>query len=72
MFAIEFQARVKKNGTIEIPAQYRDKLKKVVRVIVLTEGIEKTNNLIDQLLETPFKAKEFKPLTRDDIYGRSQ
>lgn len=69
MFAIEFQAKVKKNGTIEIPVQYRDKLKEIVRVIVLTEGEQKTSNLIDQLLEKPFEAKGFRPLTRDEIYG---
>jgi hypothetical protein len=69
MYAIEFQAKVK-NGTIEIPSQYRDKLKRVVRVIVLAEVEEKTDNLIDQLLETPFRLKGFEPLSRDEIYAR--
>jgi hypothetical protein len=70
MYAVEFQAKVK-NGTIEIPSQYRDKLKEVVRVIVLAEVEEKTDNLIDQLLETPFRVKGFEPLSRDEIYGRA-
>ena len=70
MYAVEFQAKVK-NGAIEIPSQYRDKLKKVVRVIVLAEAEEKTNNLIDQLLETPFRVKGFEPLSRDEIYARA-
>jgi hypothetical protein len=69
MYAIEFQAKVK-NGTIEIPSQYRDKLKRVVRVIVLTEVEEKTDNLIDRLLETPFRVKGFEPLSRGEIYAR--
>jgi hypothetical protein len=43
MYAVEFRAKVK-NGTIEIPSQYRGKLKKVVRVIVLAEMEESTNN----------------------------
>jgi hypothetical protein len=68
MYAVEFRAKVK-NGTIEIPSQYRDKLKEVVRVIVLAEMEEKTNNLIDQLLETPFQLKGFEPLSRDEIYA---
>jgi hypothetical protein len=69
MYAVEFQAKVK-NGTIEIPSQYRDKLKEVVRVIVLAEMEEKTNNLIDQLLETPFRIKGFQPFSRDEIYAQ--
>lgn len=70
MYAIEFQTKVK-NGKIEIPSQYRDKLNEVVRVIVLAEVEEKRDNLIDQLLETPFQVKGFEPLSRDEIYGRS-
>ncbi len=36
MYAVEFPARVK-NGTIEIPEQYRDRIKEHVRVILLSE-----------------------------------
>ena len=60
MHAVEFRARVT-DGTIEIPSQYRDKLRKVVTVIVLTEVEEETNDLIDQILETPFYVKGFEP-----------
>jgi hypothetical protein len=70
MYAVEFQAKVK-NGTIEIPAQYRDRIKQMVRVIVLAEADERTSNLIDQLLENPLRVKDFKPLTRDEMYARS-
>lgn len=70
MYAIEFQAKVE-NGTIVIPSQYRDKLKDVVRVIVLAEAKEKTSNLIDQLLEKPLRSPGFRPLSRDDIYAQS-
>lgn len=69
MQAVEFQAKIK-NGKIEIPAQYQDKLKNVVRVIILTDDSEPTPNLIDQLLATPLKVKNFKPLSRADIYER--
>ncbi len=70
MYAVEFQAKIK-NGVIEIPSQYRDKLKKVVKVIVLVESEEKAGNLIDQLLETPLRVTAFKPLARDEVYARS-
>ena len=67
MQAVEFQAKIK-NGTIEIPSQYQDKLKEVVRVIILTDEGETTTNLIDQLLTTPLKVKDFRPLTRTEVY----
>lgn len=67
MHAVEFQAKIK-NGMIEIPAQYKDKLKEIVRVIILTDESETTANLIDQLLASPLKVKNFKPLSRVEIY----
>jgi hypothetical protein len=69
MVAVEFQASVE-NGTIEIPSQYRNKLKKVVRVIVLAESEDGPENLIDQLLETPIRLEGFEPLSRDENYAR--
>ncbi len=68
MYAIEFQAKIKE-GTIMVPLQYRDKLKAVVRVIILADTQEKTHNLIDQLLESPLKIEGFQPLSRDEIYA---
>lgn len=70
MYAVEFQARIK-DGMIEIPSQYKDKLKEVVRVIILSEEKETTLNMIDQLLTSPLKVKNFKPLSRAEIYERS-
>ena len=70
MYAVEFQAKVK-NGAIEIPSQYRGRLKEVVRVIVLAEAEAQTSNLIDEVLETPFRVKGFKPLSRDEVYAKS-
>ena len=67
MQAVEFQAKIK-NGTIEIPSQYKDKLKRIVRVIILTDEGETTSNLIDQLLVSPLKVRNFKPLSRAEIY----
>jgi hypothetical protein len=70
MYAVEFQAQIK-NGTIEIPEVYRSRLKERVRVILLTEEENTTENLIDQLLQHPIKLAEFKPLAREEIYEQS-
>jgi len=70
MYAIEFQTRIEE-GVIQIPVQYRDKLKQVVRVIILSNVQEKTVNLIDQLLESPLKVEGFQPLSREEIYARA-
>ena len=67
MQAVEFQAKIK-NGVIEIPAQYKDKLKEIVRVIILSEENESPTNFIDQLLASPLKISDFKPLSRTEIY----
>ena len=70
MYAVEFRAATK-NDTIEIPPQYRDKLKEVVRVILLDEAPQTTGNLIDRLLESPLHVEAFEPLSRDEIYARA-
>ena len=70
MYAIEFQTRINE-GVIQIPLQYRDKLKQVVKVIILANVQENTVNLIDQLLESPLKVEGFQPLSREEIYARA-
>ena len=70
MYAIEFQAKVR-DGTIEIPAQYRGKVREMVRVIILTEETEEQANLIEQLLQTPLRQERFQPLSRDEIHERA-
>jgi hypothetical protein len=69
MYAIEFKSKIK-NGVIEIPREYRNRLKESVRVIVLAEEKETTFNVIDRLLNSPLKAENFTPLTREEIYER--
>lgn len=70
MNAFEFQA-TPKNGHIEIPAEYQDKIVGTVRVIVLSsERRPATTNVIDQLLEHPLAVEGFVPLTREEIYER--
>lgn len=67
MFAIEFQARVQ-DGVIEIPAEYRDQLTEVVRVVSLTQERTQPTGIIARLLEHPINGPTFVPLTRDEIY----
>ena len=67
MYAIEFQTNIK-DGSIEIPEQYKGQFKGSVRVIVLAQPEQQTSNLIDQLLENPIRLDNFQPLTRQEIY----
>ncbi len=70
MYFIEFQTTVK-NGIIEIPRRYLRNLTKQVRVVLLVEETSKpTVNLIDQLLAQPVQMKDFRPLTREQVYAR--
>ena len=67
MNAVEFQTDIK-NGTIEIPVEYRDRVKGPVRVIVLSTERLQQRDIIDRLLGEPLKADHFRPLTREEIY----
>lgn len=70
MYAIEFQTTVL-NGTIQTPHEYVQRIPPRVKVILLAvEERLPTANLIDQLLANPLKIKNFKPLTRAEIYDR--
>ena len=69
MFTIEFQARID-NGAIEVPEEYRDRLKGSVRVILVGEGEPSAANMINELLARPLQIPDFQPLTRDEIYAR--
>lgn len=70
MYAIEFQTIVK-DGKIEIPAEYQQQFNTMVKVILLVDDAPSNSiNLIDQLLHTPLSVKEFRPLSRGDIYAR--
>ncbi len=68
MYAFEFQAKPQ-NGRIEIPAEYKEKIKGTVRVIVLSQ--EESNGsagMIDHLLEHPLEIDDFAPFTREEVY----
>ena len=70
MDTIEFRTEIK-NGIIEIPSEYRKRLTKQVRVILLSEGgAVTTDNFIDVLLAHPLSVKDFRPLTREEAHAR--
>lgn len=69
MYAVEFQTTIK-NGVIEIPVEYQRSLKQSVRVILLAEDeAQPTKNFIDHLLAQPLQIKNFRPLTREEVYA---
>ncbi len=70
MEAIEFKTRIK-NGIIQIPRKYSQKVGNTVKVIILTEHKSKHVDMIDELLKQPVKIPDFKPFSRADIYDRS-
>jgi len=69
MIAIEFQARIK-DGTIEVPIEFREQLSGTVRVIILRTEPQKTSKIIERLLKHPIQDPTFTPLRRDEVYNR--
>jgi hypothetical protein len=61
MYAVEFQATVK-NGSIEIPEEYRTHFKERVRVILLAEEEGTAATFIDHLLQHPVHIPGFSPV----------
>ena len=59
------------NTAIDIPAEHRAKFQHRVKVILMAEEeSESTATLIDRLLASPRRVKDFRPLTREEINGR--
>ena len=69
MEAIEFKAKIK-NGIIQIPEKYKQKIGNTVKVILITEKKAKQTDIIDKLLANPIKSKDFSPFSREEIYER--
>lgn len=73
MEAVAFEAEVE-GGMIRVPAAYRSRFTRPVRVILLAEESEPARSepmrgdMISRLLKSPRKIKDFKPLSRSDIY----
>ena len=70
MQSVEFQTTVR-NGTIEIPPEWRSSFTNQVRVILQAEETSTpTKNLIDQLLTRPVRLKTFRPIPREELHAR--
>ncbi len=68
MIAVEFQTNIK-DGTIEVPLQYRNAFTGTVRVIILSQEARRPSKIIHRLLQNPIDDPTFTPLTRDEIYN---
>ena len=69
MEAIEFRTKIK-NGTIQIPKKYTQKIGNTVKVIILCDHISTPVDLVDELLKNPIRITDSKPISRDKIYDR--
>jgi hypothetical protein len=69
MEAIEFKTKIK-NGIIQIPKKYKQKIGNTVKVIIMTEKKAKQTDIIDKLLKNPIKIKDFSPFLREEIYEK--
>lgn len=76
MYAVEFKTRIK-DGIIELPKRFRGTISDTVKVILLKEGNATTAakpprspDMVEKLLATPLEIREFRPLSRDEIYAR--
>ena len=70
MVTVQFKTKIK-NGVIQVPKKYQGKLKDNVRVTLQVENKKgKTKNYLDTLLAHPVKVKNFRPMTREQVYAR--
>jgi len=69
MEAIEFKTKIK-DGTIQIPKKYKQKMGNIVKVIIMTEKKARQADIIDKLLKNPIKTKDFSPFLREEIYEK--
>ncbi len=70
MYAIEFRTKMI-DGIIKVPKKYRPRIKRNVKVILLTEDVVDTSfNMIGELLKHPLRIPDFRPLRRETIYDR--
>jgi hypothetical protein len=70
MMTVQFQTKIK-DGVIQVPKKYQGKFDNRVRVILRAESKKTARaNFLDQLMANPVKVKNFKRLTREQIYAR--
>ena len=71
MRTAEFEANVR-NGTIEIPAEYRKLFANSVRVTLSSDEPDSRPALtiLDQWLAAPIRISDFQPLSREQAHER--
>lgn len=70
MVTVQFKSRIK-DGVIEIPKKYKERLHDHVRIILKADTPRsRSKNYLDTLLAHPVKVKKFTPMTREQIYAR--
>ena len=70
MVTVQFKTKIK-NGVIQIPKKYQGKFNDNVRVILRVESKKNAAvNYLDKLMAAPIKVKNFRRLTREQIYAR--
>lgn len=67
MEIIEFNAKIK-DGVIRIPPDHTQEFAGKVKVIIMSQAKDKGPDIIEELMDNPIKIKDFKPMTRDEIY----
>ncbi|MFN8494584.1 MAG: hypothetical protein U0350_43685 [Caldilineaceae bacterium] len=67
MSMIEFQTYIG-HGMIELPQEYKNRIKGRARVIILTDNGEDDEDMVEFLLNHTYQVATFTPLTRDEIY----
>ena len=70
MNAIEFQTKIK-DGSIQVPREYRRNGVYHARVIVLVDDLPRSSvDMIGQLLAHPVEMVGFQPLSREEAHER--
>lgn len=69
MTVIEFQTYIDQ-GTIKLPKEYHERVKGRARVIILTDELEDDADMVEYLMNHPYRSDTFTPLTRDEMYER--
>lgn len=70
MVTVQFKTKIK-NGVIQVPKKYQGKLRDDVRVILKVENRKsRSKNYLDALLARPVKVRDFRPISREQIYAR--
>ena len=69
MRTAEFEAEVR-DGSIEIPREYRDLFGNSVRVTLTSDEPESdtTPTILDQWLRSPIRISDFQPLSREQAH----